>query len=155
MSESPKNAGPLRPGKLLPPRDKLRPAVLLRTSRLHAHRCHSGAPWHEDYADLTDAETKKKLPYRTKSVFDSFTLIDDAIERANSHDAIVGMNGNLIIIVNFPYEVGFVFLKDPGTNTLRDRRTDIATVIVDPKTGEVITVFPGRPSNEAMPLPFA
>lgn len=145
MSQSQNFSGSLRPGKVLPPKDVLRPKELLRTSRMHAHRCHSGAPWRKEYADLTDAETENELPYISKSEFDSFTLIDDAIERAKSHDAIVGNNGNLIIIVNFPYEIGF--------DASRRRRTDIATVIVDPRSAEVITVFPGRPSNTGMPLP--
>jgi hypothetical protein len=56
---------------------------------------------------------------------------------------VVGTNGNFIVLVDFGYDVGF--------DALWNRRTSIATVIMK-ATGEIITVFPGRPEFFPMPV---
>lgn len=129
------------PGTVLVPGDKLRPP-LLTSCLLHARQGHNGAPWHEDYRDETDRQYKKRLPFENKSRFDSVTLMTDAIELARDAVAVVADNGNLVMIVNF----GFV----AGYDAVNKRRTDIAAVVQDPITGEVVSVYPGRPT---LPLP--
>jgi hypothetical protein len=90
-------------------------------------------------------DERHRLPFQGKSEFDSFSLIDDAIAESVDANAIVGANGNLIVVVNFGHEVGF--------DAQRNRRTELATVVLDSRTGEVITVFPGRPGDNSFPLP--
>jgi hypothetical protein len=107
---------------------------------MHGRQRHGGAPWHPDYVHETLAipRAKNKLPYETKSSFDTVTLINDAITKSVKLPAIVGENGNLIMMVDFGYEIGF--------DASRRRRTSVVSVVCDP-TGEIITVFPGRPSD--------
>jgi hypothetical protein len=132
---------PLPSGTVLMPDDRLRPQPLT-SSLLHARQGHNGAPWHEDYRDLTEAKAGNKLPFEDKSRFDSITFIGEAVELSKDAPAIVGHNGNLLVVVNFGREIGY--------DAKGQRRTDIATVVLNSHTGEVITVFPGRGS---IPIP--
>ena len=134
---------PLREGTVLLPGDKARPRPH-RSPRLHARQRHSGAPWHPDYAEETVSLPGQKLPYSNKSEFFTSSIIDDAIAKSDEFPAIVGPKGNLLVIVNFGHEIGY--------DSLRRRNTELATVVID-QTGELITVFPGRPADNSMPLP--
>lgn len=132
----------LRAGTILLPGNKLRPKAF-RSPRLHARQRHSGAPWHPDYVEETIALPGNKLPYHSKSEFFTVSLIDDAINMEPDFPAIVGYNGNLIVMIGFGYEIGY--------DALRRRNTEVATVIMA-QTGEIITVFPGRPADNKIPF---
>lgn len=134
----------LRPGTVLELGNVLRPR-LFKSPELHARQRHSGAPWHPDYVDETIALKGNRLPYHDRSEFDSVELIDEAIKKAEYTTGLIGKNGNILIFVDFGHEVGF--------DALRRRRTSVVTVVAYP-VGEVITVFPGRPKDSAIPTPL-
>ena len=137
------NNEPLPLGTVLLPGAKARPKAY-KSPRLHARQRHSGAPWHPDYVEETEALPGKKLPYVNKSEFFSASLIEEAIAKEPDFPAIVGPQGNLIVVINLGHEVGY--------DAVRRRNTDLATVVLA-QTGELITVFPGRPADGSMPLP--
>jgi hypothetical protein len=132
-SEATKLAIP--PGTVLDPDSPLRPKIV-RSSLLHAHQFHSGAPWAEEYEKETLAIGSNRLPYQGKSTFDSRSLIEDAIAKADSLPALVSYNGNLLVFVEFGHEVGF--------DATRRRRTSLATVVMTPRS-ELLSVYPGLP----------
>lgn len=144
------NTSSLRPGMVLEPGDTLRPRPV-PGSYMHARQAHSGAPWHPDYrADTEKKDSKriakgdKSLPFHDRSYFDSIELILEAIGRSNERPALVAENLNLLIFVDFGYEIGF--------DTQTGHRTTMATVVLEP-TGKVATVHPGRPKFDSIPLP--
>lgn len=136
---------PLKPGTVLPPGHKLRPKIDSSTM-WHARQGHSGAPWHPDYRTKTEEIDGIELPFEGKSLFDSVTFFKEAIELTANANAIVQPNGNLLFIVNFGHEVGF--------DERAKQRTEIASVVVKQISGKVVTVFPGRPDNQRIPLPI-
>lgn len=109
--------------------------------RTHARLRHDHATWHNDHVAAALRASKHELPFDDRSKFDSARLIDEAIERSMDHPAhVMPGSPNYVICFDMGYEVGF----DARAN----RRTTVVTVVLSP-TGEVLTVYPGKPQARA------
>ena len=116
-------------------KDRPKPFVGPRT---HARLRHDYATWHEDHRTAALKSSKEKLPFENRSKFDTFQIVEDAIERSIEFPAVVedGSNRNFVIAFDMGYDVGY--------DARAKGRTSAVTVVLSP-IGEVITVHPGTP----------
>ena len=109
-------------------------------ARTHARLRHDHATWHDEHIAAALKASERELPFEDRSKFDSFRTIDEAIQRSTEHPAqVMPASPNFVICFDMGYEVGF----DARAN----RRTSVVTVVLT-SAGEVLTVYPGKPSGK-------
>jgi hypothetical protein len=119
--------------RVVDPKQKPRPFV---SANSHVRLRHDYALWHPDHVDKVLQKTSPKIPFSTKSKFDSYTIALDVIAKSAEYPAILEDNGLFVTMFDVGYITGF----DAKRNSIVSSAT-----VVTKRTGEVVTAYPGIP----------